>query len=600
MESASAAEAAPTAAVASEGDKGLKAGALGFLSNVVIGVASTAPGYSLAAVLGFVAIEVGFQSPAILWLAFIPMLFISAAYYYMNRADPDCGTSFTWLTNTVGPRTGWMTGWAIIMADLFVMANLAQIAGLYTFLLVGWQSAADSTFAVTVVGVIWIAVMTWICVVGIELSARTQFFLLAAEVAALAAFSIVALVKVYATDVTGSVLPSLSWFNPLDIPSGSALAAGLILAIFIYWGWDTTVTVNEESENSAETPGKAAVTATIVLVLIYVVVSTAAQAYAGLHELTHNADDVLSALGKDVFGSPLDKILIIAVLTSASASTQTTILPSSRTSLSMAFAKAIPKHFGHVHERFQTPDYSTWWFGIGSIVWYVGLTLISENILFDSIAALGLMIAFYYALTGFAAPIYYRNELFNGPGAVRTVGIGVFGGMALLGLGFFVADIWSTQGNAWTALFDKSSFANLVATVCAWVGTAGIVVGTITAVARNRSLKNLILVGVASTVGGLVLAWAFFKSAIDLSDPANSESGDSWFGLGPPFVIGIGSLLVGVLLMLIWERTNPDFFKRKWKTAVPGSLDAAPAPVAGGAPGEGESPPAESKRGEEG
>ena len=100
------------------------------------------------------------------------------------------------------------------------------------------------------------------------------------------------------------------------------------------------------------------------------------------------------------------------------------------------------------------------------------------------------MIAFYYALTGFAAPIYYRHELFNGPRAVRTVGIGVFGGMALLGLGFFVADIWSTQGNAWTALFDKSSFANLVATVCAWVGTAGIIIGTITAVARNRSTEE--------------------------------------------------------------------------------------------------------------
>jgi amino acid transporter len=269
------------------------------------------------------------------------------------------------------------------------------------------------------------------------------------------------------------------------------------------------------------------------------------------------------------------------VLTSASASTQTTILPSSRTSLSMAFAKAIPKHFGHVHERFQTPDYSTIWFGIGSIIWYVGLTVISENILFDSIAALGLMIAFYYALTGFAAPIYYRHELFDGPRAVRTVGVGVFGGMALLGLGFFVADVWSTQGNAWTALFDKSSFANLIATVCAWVGTAGIAVGTVTAFASQRSIKNLVLVGMASTLGGLVLSWAFFKSAIDLSDPANSESGDSWFGLGPPFVIGIGSLLVGVLLMFLWERTNPEFFKRKWKTAVPGSLDpAAPTPVA--------------------
>ncbi|MFN8160213.1 MAG: APC family permease [Solirubrobacterales bacterium] len=588
MESATAAEPLQQG-VASEGDKGLKAGALGFLSNVVIGVASTAPGYSLAAVLGFVAIEVGFQSPAILWLAFVPMLFISAAYYYMNRADPDCGTSFTWLTNTVGPRTGWLTGWAIIMADLFVMANLAQIAGLYTFLLFGWQAAADSTFAVTLVGVIWIAVMTWICVVGIELSARTQFFLLAAEVFTLGLFSVVALFKVYFTDLPGSVDPSLAWFNPADITSGSALAAGLILAIFIYWGWDTTVTVNEESENSAETPGKAAVTATVILVLIYVIVATAAQAYGGLAPLKENADDVLSALGKEVFGTPLDKILIIAVLTSASASTQTTILPSSRTSLSMAFAKAIPDHFGHVHKRFQTPDYSTIWFGVGSVVWYVGLTLISENILFDSIAALGLMIAFYYALTGFAAPIFYRRELFKGPGAVRAVGWGVLGGLALLGFGILVADLWSAQGNPWTSLFDKATAANLVATVCAWVGTIGLVVGIVVAFARSRSLKNLILVGAAGTLGGIVLTWAFFKSAIDLSDPANSESGDSWFGLGPPFVIGIGSLLVGLLLMFVWERTHPEFFRRKPNTAAPGSLDAKP--IAGGAPLPGEARP---------
>ena len=42
-----------------------------------------------------------------------------------------------------------MGGWAIVVADIIVMANLAQIAGLYGFLLVGWQSAADSTLAVT-------------------------------------------------------------------------------------------------------------------------------------------------------------------------------------------------------------------------------------------------------------------------------------------------------------------------------------------------------------------------------------------------------------------------------------------------------------------
>ena len=42
--------------------------------------------------------------------------------------------------------------------------------------------------------------MSWICYVGIELSARTQYFLLAAEILALAVFAVVALVRVYTGD----------------------------------------------------------------------------------------------------------------------------------------------------------------------------------------------------------------------------------------------------------------------------------------------------------------------------------------------------------------------------------------------------------------
>ena len=117
--------------------KGLKTNAISFISNVVIGVASTAPGYSLAATLGFVTatVGVGFASPAIMLVAFIPMLCIALAYNYMNRADPDCGTTFSWVTRAMGPSLGWLGGWAIVVADVIVMANLAQIAGIYSFYL---------------------------------------------------------------------------------------------------------------------------------------------------------------------------------------------------------------------------------------------------------------------------------------------------------------------------------------------------------------------------------------------------------------------------------------------------------------------------------
>ncbi|MBX6765185.1 MAG: APC family permease [Rubrobacteraceae bacterium] len=415
------------------GSKGLKGGALGFVSNVVIGVASTAPGYSLAATLGFVAAAVGLQSPAVLWLAFIPMLFIAASYYYMNKADPDCGTSFTWVTRAMGPHLGWITGWAIVVADVIVMANLAQIAGLYTFLLFGLKGLANSTLAVTAVGVVWIALMTYICYRGIELSARTQVFLLAAELVTLTVFAVVALFKVFAGEAgAGALTPSISWINPFEVKSFSALDAGLILAIFIYWGWDSTVTVNEESENSSHTPGVAAIVSTIVLLLIYVIVGIAAQAYGGVDYLVRHEDDVLSTLGTQVFGSPLDKILILAVLSSAAASTQTTILPTARTTFSMAHHRAMPEAFGRVHPRYLTPHVSTLWMGALSIVWYVGMTIVSENILYDSISALGLMIAFYYGLTGFACAIYYRKRLFRSVKNLLLMGIvPVLGGLML-------------------------------------------------------------------------------------------------------------------------------------------------------------------------
>ncbi len=491
---------------AGAGEKGLKGGSLGLLSTTVIGVASTAPGYSLAATLGFVIGVVGFKAPAIMWLAFVPMAFTAAAYYYLNRADPDCGTTFSWATRAMGPTAGWFGGWAIIVADVIVMAALAQIAGIYTFLLFDADGLAESTFWVTVIGCVFIAIVTWICYIGIEVSAKTQYFLLGLEIVALGLFTLVALVRVYFGDVDGSVDPSLSWLNPVGIQGfelswtqlnpfssdQSDLVYGLLLAIFIYWGWDSAVTVNEESSDASRTPGRAAVISTVVLVGIYVVVSVAVQAFAGIESLA-DQDDVLAVVGDQVLGSWLGKLLIIAVLTSAMASCQTTILPTTRTSLSMAAKGAAPEYFARIEPRYLTPSTSTVWMGILSIAWYAGLTILSEDALSDSLLSLGLMIALYYGLTAWACVWYYRQHLFDG-----------------------------------------------------W--------------------RNFVYIGVFPALGGLMLTWVLVKSIAVLSQPENSESGNEWFGLGPPVVIAIAFMLLGVVFYALQRRQQTGFFDRKAET----------------------------------
>ena len=485
-------------------DKGLKAGALGLFSSIVVGMASTAPAYSLAASLGFVVATangdgiVGVKAPSIMLLAFVPMLLIAIAYQQLNRAEPDCGTTFTWAARAFGPRAGWMGGWGIIAADVIVMANLAQIAGSYTFSLFHLDDLAASTFWSTVAGVIWIIVMTWICYKGIEVSARLQYGLLGIELVILFVFSVVALTKVYSNNATPeSLTPSISWLWPSDM-SLSAVVTATLIAVFIYWGWDTAVSINEETADPHKTPGRAAIISTLLLLVTYALVSIATVAFAGVGDTDlglanpANSGDVFNALGPTVFGdSGLGKVfetlLIISVLTSASASTQTTILPTARTALSMGAYKAIPSRFATIHPRNLTPSVATVWMGAVSIVFYVALTKISSDILGDSISAVGLMIAFYYGLTGFACVWYYRKEL----------------------------------GNSTNDLFMK---------------------------------------GILPFLGGLMLLGAFVIASYQYAQPDYGNT--TIFGIGGVFVVGIGSLLVGVVLMYIWNAVAPEYFRR--------------------------------------
>jgi amino acid transporter len=457
--------------------KGLKRNAIGYISNVVISTASVAPAYSIAATLGFIVADPGVaqHAPGVLLAAFVPMLLISLAYRYLNKADPDAGTTFAWTTRAFGPGFGWLNGWAIFLADVLVMASLGFVAATYTFNLFEW-SWAETHKAVGLGGcVLWILLMTWICHRGIELSARVQQVLLSFEVVVLVVFSVVAIVDSYTGNAgAGSIEPHASWFNPFAMPFHDLVVA-LLLGIFIYWGWDSGVSVNEESEDSNEGPGRAAVVSTMLLLLIYLLVSAGAQSYHGTAFIANeeNASDVLKALGHGVLGSVGVRFLIIAVLTSAAASTQTTILPTARTTLSMAHWGAVPSVIGRIHPRFLTPTVSTWGFGLISIAVAVPLILISETVLELAVVALGIPVCFYYGSTGFASPIFYRKEIFTSARKFLLVGLIPFvGGLIMYGIGIYAIKYYGHKANS-----EGKEYLGL--TLPLWFGGIGMILGVV-------------------------------------------------------------------------------------------------------------------------
>lgn len=491
--------------------KGLATGTLGLWGSTVIGLASTAPVYSLVATLGFVVLAVGAQAPIAFVIAFVPMLFIAFAYRELNNEIPDCGTTFTWGTKAFGPWVGWMGGWGVAVAGMVVLANLAQIASVYFWDLFGLD-LANNDGRIILVAVAFIAAMTWVSWRGVEIGERIQNVLLAIQYVALAIFVVAALWQFFAGTAPGATAFDWEWLNPFAFTDFHGFTEAVLLALFIYWGWDTCLALNEETKDPKRIPGRAALLTTIILLFTYVSVTIAAMMYAGLGEEgtglgnIDNADDFFLAI-KDGLLGPWGWLLVVAVLISAVSSTQTTILPTARGTLAMGVYRALPARFKTVHPVYKTPSFSTIVGGTVAICYYVGMTLISDNILQDSILSLGLAIAFYYAITGYACVWYYRRDL-------------------------------------------------------------------------GRSARDLWFKGIFPLLGALMLTYAFVQSAIDMWDVDYGYT--VLFGIGGTFVVGIGALLVGVVLMVIWylfPRSKPFFQGRSLNRETPVMVPDEPGDI---------------------
>jgi amino acid transporter len=478
-------------------EKVLAANALSLKDSVVIGLASTAPAYSMAAILGYSILQVGEFAPASILIAFIPMMFIAFAYRELNRAVPDCGTTFTWGTKAFGPWVGWIGGWGVALAGTIFLANAAEVAAYYLFSALaelgvpGMAELADNKYATLLLGVASISLMTWISYRGIQISSRVQNVLIYFQYGALALFAGWLLVTALGGNAPeGGVDTTISMLNPFNIDSRGALVSAVALAVFLFWGWESTVSINEETEDPDKTPGRAALISTVLLLVTYLSVTIGVISFGGagggLLDLDESADDVFTPLAEQV-SVGLAVVIQLAIVVSALSSSQTTIMPTTRGFLAMGAYRALPERFASVHPRYLSPAFATLVMGGTAIVYYAVMTVVSQNMLYDSIYSINLAILLYYSITGFACVWYFRRDL-------------------------------------------------------------------------RDSGKAFLLKGLMPLLGALTLSAVLVQVAIEMFNPANNEG--TLLGVGASFVLGVGGLLAGGVIMILLSRreANRPFF----------------------------------------
>lgn len=409
-------------------DKGLAAGKVGTFSGATLGVSSVAPGYTLTASIGLIVAAVGFKMPAIFIAGFIPMFLTAYAYRELNSAAPDCGASFTWSTKAFGPYVGFMCGWGMVISTIIVLSNLAAVAVEFFYLFIarvfsnpGIADLAANKPVNILTTLVFLAAATAVAYRGITTSERIQIVLVGFQMIVLGIFVVLAFVQVAKGNAPSATSFSLDWLNPFSGLGVGAFVLGLTGSIFAFWGWDTCLTLGEECKDPDKTPGRAGLLCVITILLTYLLVSVAAMMYAGVGDTglglgnPDTADNVFGALAGPIMGKWVGLLLFLAVLASSAASLQTTFLPAARTMLAMGAYRAFPTKLAEVHPRFLVPSFSAVVAGVVTAIFYTVTTILSERTLLDTIAALGIMISWYYGITAFACVWYFRHQLFKSP-----------------------------------------------------------------------------------------------------------------------------------------------------------------------------------------
>lgn len=404
-------------------DKGLRKGSVPLVAAVAIGLAATAPAYSLTGALGWGALESGYQLPIVFVISVIPMFFVALAYKHLTTVAPDSGTVFTWGTMSIGPHAGWIGGWGLFLSSTLAGVGAAEVTVNAVVTVTGLED--PPTMLRAAIGSVFILLTTWVVARGAEESSRTTLILTIIQYGGLILFTAILVAAVFGGGAAPTAEPfSWEWLNPLAIDGYEAMLGGFLVALFIFWGFDASLSMSEEAKGDSQQAGRTGVIAMMIILVTYVIFTIAALAYAGIDEsdplsLTNegNIDDVFLTMATSAIGSWGAVVAALIVGLSAFSATMSTVMPTARNLLAMATYKALPSRFASVDQATAAPKVATWAMGLLTLAIYLGLSLTSESIVADSVYSVGISICVYYIVASLSSVVYFHRTAFS---SVRT------------------------------------------------------------------------------------------------------------------------------------------------------------------------------------
>ncbi len=393
-------------------ERRLAGGALGTFESAIMGIAGTAPAFSVAVTTAAIVASVGVLSAGSILYCGLIMFGIMLAFIHLSKITPHAGAAYAWVGHVFGRKWGFFAGWGLLVASIFFMVSATIPAATSTLVLIA-PDLVESTAWVTFTAAIWLTLVTIVVTKGIKHASYAQMILTVIETVVVFALIVGAFMQ-YGGKPAHT--PSLIWFSPFSF-TPQLFATGALTAIFFYWGWDVTMNLGEETKHGTPSPAsKGAFWAMINLILFFIIMMIVVLIVLTDDEIAKANTNVLFAIASKLFAPPWNYLAVLSTILSTVGTIETQILQFSRSMFAMARDDMLHPRYARIHPEWQTPWVAT------LVIWFLGVLLLFSSsympsvkqILESSILAIGFQICFYMSLAGFACAWHYRNKLKSG------------------------------------------------------------------------------------------------------------------------------------------------------------------------------------------
>ena len=461
-------------------DQKLASNVLGLFESTIMGIAGSAPAYSIAATTVTLAITVGLYGPGELLYSGIAMFGVVIAFHYMGKIRQNAGATYIWVRNALHPILGYLAGWSLVTASIiFGLVSTVPASTSLLSLFTNDDKIISNVHYTTLVGAGIFVFMVGIIAYGIKFTAKAQIIMTVTELGLLWVFDGLAFLhhphahrfswnwfsfsQIKSYSIPDNVVGTAASFDSKYVVATGlgAILIGAVSGAFFYWGWDVTANLNEETKDGASTAGKGGIfgvifvfaTFLLTIVAINMVLSDATLSSSG---------SVLSDFAAVIVPGWFGKFIVVSVLLSTVATIETQMIQVTRTLFSMGREYSMPTSFGQVHKKFQTPWNATVFTTVFVLLFFIGSQFIKSvnDIAQAGVAAIGIQICFYYALAAISVIVLYRRQL------TRSIGT------------FFMVGVWP----ALSGLFLIAVLIKVIPTLdnlALWVGVGTVAIGVI-------------------------------------------------------------------------------------------------------------------------